>query len=88
VRAVPAGRDEVGGDWYDAFERAPGQLALVIGDVLGHDITAAAAMAQLRATLRSVALDRPEGPADVLGRGSRSAPGWGSRRWRPWCTRT
>jgi serine phosphatase RsbU (regulator of sigma subunit)/PAS domain-containing protein len=68
ARYRPAGRDEVGGDWYDAFERAPGQLALVIGDVLGHDITAAAAMAQLRATLRSVALDRPDGPADVLGR--------------------
>ncbi|WP_219418287.1 SpoIIE family protein phosphatase [Pseudonocardia nigra] len=68
ARYRPAGRDEVGGDWYDAFERRPGQLAVVIGDVVGHDITAAAAMAQLRATLRGLALDRGDGPAAALDR--------------------
>lgn len=68
ARYRPAGRDEVGGDWYDAFERRPDQLALVIGDVLGHDITAAAAMAQLRAVLRGLALDRSGGPAAALDR--------------------
>lgn len=68
ARYRPAGRDEVGGDWYDAFLRRPDQLAVVIGDVVGHDITAAAAMGHLRATLRGLALDRREGPATILDR--------------------
>jgi serine phosphatase RsbU (regulator of sigma subunit) len=68
ARYQPAGDDEVGGDWYDMFHRRPGQLALVIGDVVGHDITAAAAMGQLRATLRGLALDRDDGPAAILQR--------------------
>jgi len=68
ARYRPAGRDEVGGDWYDAFLRRPDQLAVVIGDVVGHDITAAAAMGHLRATLRGLALDRSEGPATILDR--------------------
>jgi GAF domain-containing protein len=68
ARYRPAGRDEVGGDWYDAFVRRPDQLAVVIGDVVGHDITAAAAMGQLRATLRGLALDRSDGPAVILDR--------------------
>ena len=68
ARYRPAGRDEVGGDWYDAFLRRPDQLAVVIGDVVGHDITAAAAMGHLRATLRGLAFDRDEGPAAILDR--------------------
>jgi GAF domain-containing protein len=68
ARYRPAGRDEVGGDWYDAFHRGSDQLALVIGDVVGHDITAAAAMGKLSATLRSLALDRCDGPAAILDR--------------------
>jgi serine phosphatase RsbU (regulator of sigma subunit) len=68
ARYRPAGRDEVGGDWYDAFLRRPDQLAVVIGDGVGHDITAAAAMGHLRATLRGLALDRCEGPATILDR--------------------
>ena len=68
ARYRPAGRDEVGGDWYDAFLRRPDQLAVVIGDVVGHDITAAAAMGHLRATLRGLAVDRCEGPATILDR--------------------
>lgn len=68
ARYRAAGRDEVGGDWYDAFLRRPGQLAVVIGDVVGHDIVAAAAMGHLRATLRGLALDRNEGPATILDR--------------------
>ncbi|HXT45382.1 MAG TPA: SpoIIE family protein phosphatase [Pseudonocardiaceae bacterium] len=68
ARYRPAGRDEVGGDWYDAFQRGPDQLALVIGDVVGHDITAAAAMGQLSAILRGLALDRSDGPAAILDR--------------------
>jgi GAF domain-containing protein len=68
ARYRPAGRDEVGGDWYDAFLRRSDQLAVVIGDVVGHDITAAAAMGQLRAIVRGLALDRAEGPATILDR--------------------
>ncbi|WP_328224290.1 SpoIIE family protein phosphatase [Streptomyces sp. NBC_00104] len=53
---APAG-SQVGGDWYDAFELKDGTLALVIGDVVGHDLTAAAGMAQLHGILRSLAWD-------------------------------
>ena len=40
-----------GGDWYDALVRPDGRLALVVGDVVGHGMTAVAAMSQLRAVL-------------------------------------
>jgi PAS domain S-box-containing protein len=40
-----------GGDWYDAVVRPDGRLALVVGDVVGHGVTAVAAMSQLRAVL-------------------------------------
>lgn len=102
ARYRPAGHDEVGGDWYDAFAlvaglggvaeaadggQGPGArgreavaaigrerdgratgLALVVGDVVGHDISAAAAMGQLRASLRTLALDPRAGPADIVNR--------------------
>ncbi|HEX3611330.1 MAG TPA: SpoIIE family protein phosphatase [Sporichthyaceae bacterium] len=67
-RYQPAGSDEVGGDWYDAFETAPGRLAVAVGDVVGHDITAAAAMGQLRAVLRALAMDEDLDPCTVLDR--------------------
>ncbi|WP_052489468.1 SpoIIE family protein phosphatase [Streptomyces sp. 150FB] len=51
---------EVGGDWYDAFLLPDGDLALVVGDVTGHDIQAAARMSELRNMLRALAVDRPE----------------------------
>ncbi|WP_157530893.1 SpoIIE family protein phosphatase [Microtetraspora niveoalba] len=46
---------EVGGDWYDLFVLSDGATALVIGDVIGHDLTAAAQMSQLRNMLRAYA---------------------------------
>ena len=61
---APAG-SQVGGDWYDAFERKDGTLALVIGDVVGHDLTAAAGMAQLHGILRSLVWDH-SGPPDAV----------------------
>jgi PAS domain S-box-containing protein len=64
---APAG-SQVGGDWYDAFELKDGTLALVIGDVVGHDLTAAAGMAQLHGILRSLAWDRTEPPGAVVDR--------------------
>jgi PAS domain S-box-containing protein len=46
---------QVGGDWYDLFALPDGAAGLAIGDVMGHDLTAAAAMGQLRSVLRSYA---------------------------------
>ncbi|MFE4966655.1 SpoIIE family protein phosphatase [Streptomyces sp. NPDC056660] len=55
---------DVGGDWYDVIEAGDG-LALVIGDVQGHGVQAAATMGQLRSVVRAFALgDRP--PDEVL----------------------
>ncbi|WP_118082215.1 SpoIIE family protein phosphatase [Streptomyces sp. CC0208] len=55
---------EVGGDWYDVVESGDG-LALVIGDVQGHGVQAAATMGQLRIAVRAFALgDRP--PDEVM----------------------
>ena len=52
-RYLPAGDAQlVGGDWYDAFLDAGGTTALVIGDVAGHDIDAAATMGELRTMVR------------------------------------
>ncbi|MEV8098217.1 SpoIIE family protein phosphatase [Kitasatospora sp. NPDC085879] len=64
---APAG-SRVGGDWYDAFPLRDGATALVIGDVIGHDLQAAARMAQLRNILRALAWDRHEAPAAVVAR--------------------
>lgn len=48
---------QVGGDWYDAFGLERGHLALVVGDVAGHDLAAAGIMGHLRAQLRACARD-------------------------------
>ena len=68
VRYLPAasGSAQVGGDWYDAFLQADGAVNLVIGDVVGHDIGAAAAMGQLRSLLRGVCVTSDAGPGRVL----------------------
>lgn len=68
VRYRPAtSHMHIGGDWYDAFQ-ADGALLAVIGDVVGHDVDAAAAMGQVRSILRGVAYDRADTPARVLTR--------------------
>jgi PAS domain S-box-containing protein len=68
VRYQPAVRAaQVGGDWYDAFLQPSGETMLVIGDVVGHDTEAAAAMGQLRGMLRGFAYREGVGPAAVLG---------------------
>ena len=67
VRYLPAARDaEVGGDWYDAFWTFDGITTLVVGDVAGHDSSAAAAMAQVRNVLRGVAQTLAAPPGVVL----------------------
>ncbi|MCX5149287.1 SpoIIE family protein phosphatase [Streptomyces sp. NBC_00320] len=47
---------DVGGDWYDVIETSEGVLALVIGDVQGHGVAAAATMGQLRSAVRAFTL--------------------------------
>ncbi len=76
VRYRPAGsQDLVGGDWYDAVAQPDGATLLVIGDVTGHGVEAAAAMAQLRSAVRTLAYDSPDGPARTLDRVDRVITG-------------
>ncbi len=55
---------DVGGDWYDVIETERG-LALVIGDVQGHGVAAAATMGQLRSAVRAFALSGHD-PQEVV----------------------
>lgn len=67
VRYLPAAEAaRVGGDWYDAFLQPCGSTMLVIGDVVGHDTEAAAAMGQLRSLLRGIATYSDAPPVEVL----------------------
>ncbi|WP_246169085.1 SpoIIE family protein phosphatase [Actinotalea subterranea] len=67
VRYVPAAEAaQIGGDWYDAFLQRDGATVLVIGDVVGHDTAAAAAMGQVRSILRGIAVATGAGPAQLL----------------------
>jgi PAS domain S-box-containing protein len=67
VRYVPApDASQVGGDWYDAFVLPDGATALVIGDVVGHDLDAAAGMAQLRSMLRAYAFSQERPPSKIV----------------------
>jgi PAS domain S-box-containing protein len=67
VRYMPATEAaRVGGDWYDAFVQRDGATTLVIGDVVGHDTAAAAAMGQLRSMLRGIAVTSDASPAELL----------------------
>ncbi|MGK5498050.1 SpoIIE family protein phosphatase [Streptomyces sp. URMC 125] len=65
-RYLPAAETaRVGGDWYDAIPLPGGRVALVVGDVMGHSMTSAAIMGQLRTTAQTLAgLDLP--PQEVL----------------------
>ncbi|MEU7209333.1 SpoIIE family protein phosphatase [Streptomyces sp. NA03103] len=69
VRYLPApDASQVGGDWYDAFSLSDGATALAVGDVVGHDLEAAAGMAQLRNMLRAYAWSQQEPPSRVVER--------------------
>src|SRR3712207_9074376 len=68
VRFLPAGRGaDVGGVFSDFVPLPGGQVALAVGDVVGHDIPAAAVMGQLRSVYRALLSDRPP-PSAVIGR--------------------
>ena len=59
-RYIPGSLDtEVGGDWYDLFEFTDGRIGMVVGDVIGKGITAAAGMGRVRAALRALAFTDP-----------------------------
>ncbi|MFF1835569.1 SpoIIE family protein phosphatase [Streptomyces sp. NPDC058231] len=71
ARYVPTGGGlQVGGDWYDMIPLPNGRIALVIGDVQGHDVRAAGLMGQLRIALRAYASEGHR-PDAVLSRASR-----------------
>ncbi|MEV6960230.1 SpoIIE family protein phosphatase [Streptomyces sp. NPDC051207] len=67
-RYLPADdRTGVGGDWYDVIPLSSARVALVVGDVVGHGLHAAATMGRLRTAVRTLAdLDLP--PEEVLAR--------------------
>src|SRR6202007_148537 len=60
-RYVPAQTAaQVGGDWFDVIALPRGRCAVIVGDVTGHDIRAAAAMGQVRTATHAFAtLDLP-----------------------------
>jgi serine phosphatase RsbU (regulator of sigma subunit) len=63
----PSGRTEVGGDFYDVLQLDDGRLVMFVGDVMGRGVAAAAAMAQMRASVRAYAALDPS-PDVVLTR--------------------
>ncbi len=75
ARYVPTGGGlQVGGDWYDMIPLPNGRIALIIGDVQGHDVRAAGLMGQLRIALRAYASEGHR-PDAVLSRASRFLSG-------------
>jgi serine phosphatase RsbU (regulator of sigma subunit) len=72
ARYEPGAGIEVGGDWYDALPLPGGRLAVVIGDVAGKGLRAAALMGELRAGLRAYAIEGG-GPMDTLAKLDRLA---------------
>lgn len=57
---------QIGGDWYDAFVLPDGVTGVVVGDVAGHDMPAAAQMGQLRNLLRGIAWHTNPLPHEAL----------------------
>ncbi|MGW1085676.1 SpoIIE family protein phosphatase [Streptomyces sp. NPDC002596] len=68
ARYLPANEGiEVGGDWYDVIPLSGARVALVIGDVMGHGLSEAATMGQLRTAVHTLAdLEFP--PSELLTR--------------------
>ncbi|MDQ2800667.1 MAG: SpoIIE family protein phosphatase [Armatimonadota bacterium] len=74
----PAEHDiQIGGDFYDvlALDDAQTRYALVIGDVAGHGVEAAAQTALVTSTLRAFAREIEDGPAAILSRTARALEG-------------
>ena len=68
-RYVPAeATAEVGGDWFDVIPLPEGRCALTVGDVTGHDMSAASLMGQLRTATRTLATFDHLTPTEILTR--------------------
>ncbi|WP_133434134.1 SpoIIE family protein phosphatase [Aeromicrobium phragmitis] len=67
ARYRPAEGSQLGGDWWDEFSLPDGRAAFVVGDVAGHGVGAATAMAQVRTALRAYLADG-HSPASCLDR--------------------
>ena len=67
ARYLPSAAAVVGGDWYDLVLLPNGRVSVVLGDVAGHGLSAAAVTAQLRHALRACLLSSP-GPGAALAR--------------------
>ncbi|MEU9977059.1 SpoIIE family protein phosphatase [Streptomyces sp. NPDC051014] len=78
VRYRPAAEAlNVAGDWYDLVELPGDRIAVAVGDVVGHGLSAAGVMGQLRSALTAASVV-PEGPAralEVLGQYARTVDG-------------
>ena len=70
---------EIGGDFYDVATLPDEHVAIAVGDVVGHDITAAATMGQLRSVYRALLVEAPA-PAAVIDRLQASWPLLGLHR--------
>ncbi|MFI9613296.1 SpoIIE family protein phosphatase [Streptomyces sp. NPDC052023] len=65
-RYVPGSHvTEVGGDWYDVINLSDDRVALIVGDVMGHGVQAAATMGRMRITAKALTRHQ-EDPADLL----------------------
>ena len=80
ARYLPASGGSLGGDWYDVFALAGGRVGVVVGDVVGRGVEAAAVMAQLRTAVRAYAAGRP--PARRRRRPRQQPDADASARWR------
>jgi serine phosphatase RsbU (regulator of sigma subunit)/anti-sigma regulatory factor (Ser/Thr protein kinase) len=58
---------QVGGDWYDIVDLDDGRIALVVGDCVGHGLTAATVMGQVRSACRALLFDHPSPAAALIG---------------------
>ncbi|MDA2893876.1 SpoIIE family protein phosphatase [Mycolicibacterium sp. BiH015] len=58
---------EVGGDWYDVVDLDDGRVAMIVGDCVGHGLTAATVMGQVRSACRALLLDNPSPSAALRG---------------------
>jgi len=67
ARYLPGTRGvDIGGDWFDAVELRDGALGLVVGDVVGKGVHAAANMGQLRNALRVISVERLKPPSALM----------------------
>jgi PAS domain S-box-containing protein len=67
---------DVGGDFYDLLELPDGSIGIVVGDVVGHDVAAAAAMGHLRGLIRACLWEAEDAdPGSVLARVDRLVQG-------------